>query len=478
MKKKLYFLIFFAIIASSTLLAERYIVSNIKEFNDRVKNVEPGDCIVMADGIWKDVQLVFKAKGTSQKSICLIAQTPGNVLLEGNSYLQLSGEWLKISGLVFIKGHSPKKTIIDFKTSSRDYAYNCVLTNCVIDGYNQNFKDSTDHWVELWGKKNTVEYCYFGGKTNGGTTLVVWPNDSNSTNNHHHIYRNYFAHRPLLGVNGGETIRIGTSQVCTNSSASIVEGNYFERCDGEIEIISNKSCDNQYLNNTFYECQGCLTLRHGNRATVSGNWFIGNEVKGTGGVRVINQDHLIYNNFFYKLRGDKFFSSLAIMNGIPNTPANGYLQVKNVVVSNNTFYDCAYPWAFCVGFGERNRIARPENVLLVNNLVYCPNISEIINIFDNPDGIKLNHNLLISSSGVSKEPGTVFGKVMESKVWNYEMAYTTTKAEKLPYVTTDILGQQRGETVIGAFQNKDEKPLVELATSKNCGPTWYKPQIK
>lgn len=478
MKIRFLLLSFIFFFVSLSLSAKCYKVENTIQYKEKVKTLLPGDTIMLANGVWKDAQLVFKGNGEKDNYIILKAETSGKVKLQGNSYLQISGAWLKVSGLEFINGHSPKKTVIDFKTSSKDYAYNCILTNCVIDSYNQDSKDSTDHWVEVWGKKNTIEYCYFGGKTNGGTTLVVWPNDSNSINNQHHIFRNYFAHRPLLGVNGGETIRIGTSQVCTNSSATIVEGNYFERCDGEIEIISNKSCDNKYLNNTFYECQGCLTLRHGNRATVSGNWFIGNEVKGTGGVRIINQDHLIYNNFFYKLRGDKFLSSLAIMNGIPSTPANGYLQVKNVVVANNTFYDCAFPWAFGVGFGERNRIARPENVLLINNLVYCPKTLEIIKVFDNSDGIKLKNNLMINNAGISKVEGTVAGKALESKTWNYEMAYTTTKAEKLPNIITDILGQKREETVIGAFQNKDEKPLIELATAKNCGPDWYKPNNK
>jgi len=474
-KHKLLTLFVIASLATTSTFAKRIKVTDITQYNECVKKLIAGDTIVLANGVWKDAQLEFKGNGTKDNFIYMAAETPGKVLLEGKSCLSISGQWLHISGLVFVNGLSPKKVVINFKTGSKEYAYNCVLTNCVINNYNQNSKETEDHWVEMWGKNNTVEYSYFGGKTNGGTTLVVWPNDSNSTNNNHHIYRNYFAHRPLLGVNGGETIRIGTSQVCTNSSGSVVEGNYFERCNGEIEIISNKSCDNKYLNNTFYECEGCLTLRHGNRATVSGNWFIGNEVIGTGGIRVINQGHLIYNNYFYKLRGDKFLSSLAIMNGIPDTPPNGYLQVKNVVATNNTFYDCANPLAFCVGFGERNRIARPEKVIFENNLIYCPKTQELIKTFDNADGIHLENNLLIGSKGVSNENGTVQGKASIGKAWNIEMAYTNLKAIQLAYVSHDILGQPRGETVIGAFQAKDEQPLVDLATSLNCGPKWYKP---
>jgi len=128
-----------------------------------------------------------------------------------------------------------------------------------------------------------------------------------------------------------------------------------------------------------------------------------------------------------------------------------------------------------VGFGERNRIARPEGVILENNLIYCPKTEELIKTYDNAEGIRLVNNLLISSKGVSTEKGTVTGEAVKAKVWNLEMVYTRLKSTKLPYVTLDILGQKRGENVIGAFQDKEEKPLVDLATSLNCGPKWYKP---
>jgi len=228
------------------------------------------------------------------------------------------------------------------------------------------------------------------------------------------------------------------------------------------------------INNTFFECEGSLVLRHGNNALVSGNWFIGNGKKFTGGVRVINAGHKIINNYFYKLAGDEFRSGTAIMNGIPDSPANGYAQVKNVMIANNTYYDCAFPWGFGVGLGERNRTARPEGVLLLNNLLYCPNTSELIKHYDVTDGIMLDNNLLIGSAGVSKEKGTVEGDVLKSKLAGLDVVYTNLKAKKLPFVKYDILGQERINPVIGAFQNQGENPAIELATSKNCGPEWYK----
>lgn len=472
------FLFFLALTAVLTTYANSVKVTNMAQYNKLINTLTAGDSIVLANGVWNDSQLVFKGKGEKGKYIYLIAETPGNVTLEGESCLQLSGEWLYVFGLVFVNGHTPRKTVIDFRTSSKDFAFNCVLMNCVIDNYNQPSKNSADHWVGLWGKNNTVEFCYFGGKTNEGTTLVIWPDNISSMNNRHWVHRNFFGYRPALGTNGGESIRIGTSEVCTNNSGSVIEGNYFERCNGETEIISNKSGENQFLNNTFFECEGSLTLRHGNRAVVSGNWFIGNGKANTGGVRIINEGHQIYNNFFYKLRGKEFRSPLAIMNAMPNSPPNGYAPVKNVIVANNTFFDCSVPWNFCVGAGERNRSIKPESTLLINNLVYCPNESELIKSYGNATGITLENNLMINEKGYYKTTGSVPGEVISSKMGSFEIAYSTVMAQSSPSFKIDIGGQTRTDAVVGAFQNKGDNSKTEMASSGNCGPLWYKPTQK
>ena len=73
------------------------------------------------------------------------------------------------------------------------------------------------------------------------------------------------------GENGGETMRLGYSYQSMFVSRTTVEDNLFTQCDGEIEIISSKSCENVYRHNTFRDCEGTLTLRHGNRCVVDGN---------------------------------------------------------------------------------------------------------------------------------------------------------------------------------------------------------------
>lgn len=466
-----------ALLTATLMQAKQVKVGTPDALHAAIKNSQAGDSIIISNGTWKDVAIVLKGKGQKDKFISLIAETPGKVFLEGQSSLRMSGDWLYVSGLVFRNGFSPRSNVIEFRTSSKDYAYNSVVSECVIDNYNKLAKDSADHWVGIYGKNNRVEYSYFAGKTNDGTTLVVWPNDSNSIENNHLIYRNYFGHRPRLGSNGGETIRIGTSHVCMNSSRTIVDGNYFEHCNGETEIISNKSTDNIFINNTFFESEGSLVLRHGDNAIVAGNWFIGNKKANTGGVRVINEGHKIYNNYFYKLTGDEFRSPLAVMNGIPNSPLNGYMPVKNVIVANNTYYDCGVVWAFGVGKGFRDRDVKPENVLLLNNIVYSPNQTDLIKYYDPSPGIRFDNNIMKNSTGFFNNAGAVEAEIESGEFAGLKTIFSSLKAKKLPFVKYDILGQLRNEVVVGAFQNKVVKPEVEVATSKNCGPDWYRGSI-
>ena len=97
--------------------------------------------------------------------------------------------------------------------------------------------------------------------------------DIEHQDNSHRIDHNYFGSRPELGENGGETIRVGTSTYSRTSSKTLIENNIFRGCNGESEIISNKSGDNIYRNNLFIESEGTLTLRHGNNALVENNVF-------------------------------------------------------------------------------------------------------------------------------------------------------------------------------------------------------------
>ena len=232
------------------------------------------------------------------RPIVIRAATPGKVVLSGESRLRLAGSYLQVEGLSFERGHHDGD-VISFRADSKRMARHCRITQCAVRDYNGPDKKQKDtKWVSIYGTQNRFDHCHLTGKTSPGTTLVVWLADEP---NGHQIDHNYFGPRPSLGENGGETIRVGDSNWSQHSSQTLVESNLFERCNGEIEIVSNKSCDNVYRGNTFVECEGALTLRHGNRCTVEGNFFFGNGKKMTGGVRIIGEDHRIVNNYFQRL---------------------------------------------------------------------------------------------------------------------------------------------------------------------------------
>ena len=121
-------------------------------------------------------------------------------------------------------------------------------------------------------------------------------------------------------------MRIGTSQQSYETSATTVCDNFFDRCSGEVEVISIKSCDNIVRGNYLWECEGVVALRHGKR--------------NTGGVRVIDSDHVIRNNIFVSLAGQRFFSALGVMNAVPNSLPNRYVQVSDITITDNVYVDC------------------------------------------------------------------------------------------------------------------------------------------
>lgn len=109
-----------------------------------------------------------------------------------------------------------------------------------------------------------------------------------------------------------ETIRLGASDYANFNGNPVVEYNHFYRCDGEIEIISNKSSNNTYRYNTIVESQGSIVRRHVDGCLVEGNVIIGNGVTNTGGIRHNGQDHVVRNNYVAGTRGSGLRSALTL----------------------------------------------------------------------------------------------------------------------------------------------------------------------
>jgi poly(beta-D-mannuronate) lyase len=381
---------------SVTAFATEYFVASKDDFQAISSKLVAGDKIILKNGVWTDFEIVLAGQGRADAPITLTAETKGQVILSGLSNLRLAGQYLTVSGLVFKNGYTPSSAVIEFRKNSDELAFHSRVTEVVIDNYNNPDKQESDYWVALYGQHNRLDHSHFVGKRNRGVTIAVRLNSEKSQQNHHQIDHNYFGYRPTFGSNGGETLRIGTSHYSLTDSYTLVENNYFEHTNGEVEIISIKSGKNTLRGNVFFEARGTLTLRHGNGNIVEQNLFLGNGVEHTGGIRVINKDQVIRNNYLQGLKGYRFGSGFTVLNGVPNSSINRYHQVENALIVNNSFIDVNH--IHLAAGSDAERTAVPINSVMKDNLIINTDKQQPFSLFDDVSGIKLSGN--IANTGV------------------------------------------------------------------------------
>lgn len=466
-------IIFFLVLVHVCSFSQHTIVSTTEQFDNAVANATAGDTIYLKNGNWENAQLDFFTNGSAEKPVVLKAQTPGEVVLSGNSRLRIYGEHLIVSDLDFQNGHSAGDDIIQFRKSSTELAENCRLTNSRILDFNPATDDIAYKWVSIYGSNNRVDHCHFSGKNNEGALMVVW---LTGDANHHQIDHNYFANIPELGRNGGETIRIGTSTNSLTESKTIVEYNLFEACDGEIEIISNKSGFNIYRYNTFRNNDGMLTLRHGDDCEVYGNYFFGGEGKSSGGVRIIGERHKVYNNYFQDLEGDGFRAAISMVNGVPNSPLNRYFQVKNAEVVNNTIVSCKEPFAIGEG-SDSERTLPPLDCTIANNITISTTGSKAITYTDTPINMTYESNYITGTVGISDD-GIINddpGLELTDGLYKASIESVIVDAESLTisYLELDVEGQARDNSPdIGCDELASTTKTNQPLTQEDVGYDW------
>ncbi|MBQ4822322.1 polysaccharide lyase 6 family protein [Aquimarina sp. MMG016] len=366
-------------------------VNNNAELQTAITNASAGTTISLANGTWTDIIISINKTGTSENPITIKAENPGQVFFEGNSRVSMGGAYIIFEGIIFqnpsglVTSSDRIDPIIEFRTSSSNECNNCTVTNIKIDGYNGTISQEKDtfKWIIVYGQFNEISYSSFIGK-NGVGSIINDNRNATSTEfaepDFTKIHHNYFADRTpvnndINGLNDQDAIRIGNSSTSLHPSNTEVYDNFFNNWSGEVEIISNKSGENKYYNNTFRDYQGTLTLRHGNNCEVYNNYFFANNNSFSGGVRVIGEGHKVYNNYIEGVNSDKPGGSnsnatggINISNGRLNTALNGYYQVKDAVIINNTFVNCNY--ALRVGTKVKSDLSlAPENVVVANNIM-------------------------------------------------------------------------------------------------------------
>lgn len=444
--------------------AEEFLVKDQKSFEDIVKKLEPGDVVKLANGKWEDFEVLFIGEGEKDKPIRLTAETSGEVFLTGQSNLRIAGNYLEVSGLVFKDGYTPTSEVISFRQNSKNLANNSRVTEVVIDNYNQPERQEVDFWVMMYGKNNRFDHNHIVGKRNKGVTMAVRLNTEDSQENNHLIDHNYFGPRQILGSNGGETLRIGTSHYSRTDSLTVVENNYFDRCDGELEIISNKSGRNVFRNNTFFQSRGTLTMRHGNNNLVENNVFFGNGADHTGGIRVINAGQTIQNNYMEGLKGTRFGGAFVVMNGVPNGPINRYDPVKDAVIKNNSLINSDN-----VQFGagsDEERTAVPSDSVFESNLIFNEDGRDVFTVYDDMSGIDFTKNVLGSMDPPDFTTGFSRARL---KMERAENGLMYPQSEISAGVSRDLSVTQKNQTGVSWYPKAE--PVIAFGSGETIAVT-------
>jgi poly(beta-D-mannuronate) lyase len=398
MKTKISFILVLIAITSVTNKLYSQLVSTSTALNNAITAAVPGSTIILADGIWNNTLIKFKKTGTAAAPITIKAQTAGNVFMQGNSRIAMGGAYINIEGLVFknasglVTSSSTIEPVISFRYDSSNNCNNCKVKNVKIDSYNGTSSQATDtfKWIALFGQYNEISYTSFIGKNGVGSAI----NDNRdvTTINYNKIHHNYFADRTFVGsyvdeYNDQDAIRIGNSATSLSDSYTEVYENLFNNWFGEIEVISNKSGHNKYYNNTFRNYSGSLTLRHGNDCEVFGNFFLANNNQFSGGIRVLGENHKIYNNYIEGVNSTKSTAAgggnstnlggINLIAGkttsVGGADLSGYYQVKNIIITNNTFVN----GDFGIRLGGGSNTLAATGMVAANNIFLMQSSSKI-----------------------------------------------------------------------------------------------------
>ena len=314
--------------------AENYFIKSEADLKNVIPKLIPGDVVTIANGNYQGWSVDITTKGTASKPILIQAETPKGVIFSGEVNLvlfKITGHYITLTGMVFNNCSLNKKegksgVLIELKD-----AVNCKISNCSFVKNQSKAQFMPLVVISGNGFANTVAECLFESNIDSQDVQVKITKEScpQRTLIHQNIFQNKKKVSWQNG-NGGECIQIGQDPVLlgTIEANTIVSKNTFISCNGENEIISNKSSKNSYLNNVFSANDGELVMRGGHDCIIDQNIFD----RGTGGIRLNGTGHSVTNN---KLNHIK--TAIRLMYGMAKgkETIGFYITASNCTIKNN-----------------------------------------------------------------------------------------------------------------------------------------------
>jgi hypothetical protein len=369
-------------------------VSSFDDLDDALDDLEPNTTITVSDGDYTgDSSLAISGVyGTEDQPVIIQAETVGGVSIDLESTFSIkNSSYITLDGFSFtvcddndtVGEDDPESEISMLKIVNSD---NITITNNVFDEemYNNSDEDYSRKTVVLssyGGPCEDVEFGYntFKDKDSQCGFITTTYDEDYGIASDVYIHHNYFHNLvPVIDDNGDyegdsdrEAICFGDSDSADEVTNNIIEYNLFDDCDGENEVITNKTSSNIYRYNTFKNCFGVLSMRFGDNHEIYGNYFYGDDSVTndwetttanyeTGGIRLYGTDHKVYNNFMYNLSGESTYRMPLVI----DSGSGDHYTVEDSIIAFNTILECYNG----IGVGP-NYSSSPVDNYIANNIV-------------------------------------------------------------------------------------------------------------
>jgi poly(beta-D-mannuronate) lyase len=423
---------------------------------DVLSRAVPGDCFVFADGNY--TMGAIHAKGTVEHPIVMRAENRGKAVVTAGALEMGTSSYTVFEGFGWTSNGNIKLTDSD----------HCRVSRCRIQ---PNEVVDTD-WIVVSGMSdgNRIDHNDMGPKSKL-SNMVMLSGLGSQVVQHTRIDHNYFHDIHRSGGNGWETIRAGLSGLALSSGFTVIEYNLFKACDGDPETISIKSSDAIVRYNTMRATSGQITLRHGNRTQVYGNFILGDGNPTADGIRVCGQDHKIFNNYLQDLHGDVGILLEGGDSDAMNQAGTAHYRVYRTQVLFNTVVD-----AGLIDVGGGHQLA-PVDCTVADNIVQG---SSGPLMGDNGMNTKfignIVHPLSGATAGVSMPPDQV--KVVDPALVKmgdvFRLSANSPAIDAalgdFAFVADDMDGQPRARPDVGADEWSDAIPRVRALTAADVGP--------
>lgn len=494
-------------------------VATSNELAAALAQAEPGDLVEVADGDYAAPGRRFNIMrgGEADRPVLIRAQNRGRARIVGDG-----GFGVRNAGHVAIEG---------FVFAHRDLAQALYVENSPHVRFTRNVvrlherpetrrDEHRLNWLAVVGEESRfvrIDRNLVENKRNSGVMVAVNGTMGKGPNmraaRHVRIDRNHFRDRVRGdhqhgGVSNFHTMMLGWSGISHDTGFAVVEDNLFENCSGGTEILSIKLPGTTVRRNTFVNCLGYVTLRNTHGSVVEGNWFFNTAglrderregwggPMGVGGVRVLGENHRVFNNYFEGVNT----AVLAHATDIPRRSMSrweyeqagvfdqwgGMEEVAYAAIAFNTFVDCDVAMRLGGPRSERTAerdVHQPRDSLVARNLfVHRAGEPAIVfngdllrwswqeNVFDGPG----------AEAWLARALPPCAGRAADARLRRTERGYWAPSEDSpchdvppggFAWAAEDIEGKPRGERRhVGSVQGGAGPPLRGPLRPQDVGP--------